>query len=65
MEDRRVRTIDVEAFYREVREFCAEGCPGAGRAPRCSAASSLCAAWYRGWHEGMIETPFYAVNSRV
>jgi hypothetical protein len=22
-------------------------------------------AWYRTWHEGMVGSPFYAVNSRI
>ena len=67
MEDRRVMTIDVDALYREIREFC-----GRPLSPEHTARAEMLArikpyaqVWYRAWHEGMVDSPFYAVNSRV
>jgi cytosine/adenosine deaminase-related metal-dependent hydrolase len=67
MEDRRVLTMDVEALFREVREFCARPLPPeqATRAAMLARIKPYVQAWYRTWHERMVESPFYAVNSRV
>jgi 5-methylthioadenosine/S-adenosylhomocysteine deaminase len=67
MEDRRLLTIDVEALYREVREFCSRPVPAAhaARAEMLARIKPYAQAWYRTWHEGMVGSPFYAVNSRV
>ena len=66
MEDRRVLTMDVEALFREVREFCARPLPPeqATRAAMLARIKPYAQAWYRTWHEGMVAAPFYAVNSR-
>jgi cytosine/adenosine deaminase-related metal-dependent hydrolase len=67
MEDRRVLTMDVEALHREVREFCARPLlpEQATRAVMLARIKPYAQAWYRTWHEGMVDSPFYAVNSRV
>jgi cytosine/adenosine deaminase-related metal-dependent hydrolase len=67
MEDRRVLTMDVEALHREVREFCARPLPAeqATRAAMLARIKPYAQAWYRTWHEGMVDSPFYAVNSRI
>lgn len=67
MEDRRIQTIDVDALYREVRDFCARPLPPeqVTRAEMLARIKPYAQAWYRTWHEGMVDSPFYAVNSRV
>jgi cytosine/adenosine deaminase-related metal-dependent hydrolase len=67
MEDRRVLTMDVEALHREVRELCARPLlpEQATRAVMLARIKPYAQAWYRTWHEGMVDSPFYAVNSRV
>jgi cytosine/adenosine deaminase-related metal-dependent hydrolase len=66
MEDRRVLTIDVEALYREVREYCSRPLPPeqVARAEMLARIKPYAQAWYRTWHEGMVAAPYYAVNSR-
>jgi len=67
MEERRVQTIDVEALHREVREFCSRPVPPEqlARAEMLARIKPYAQAWYRTWHEGMVGSPFYAVNSRL
>jgi cytosine/adenosine deaminase-related metal-dependent hydrolase len=67
MEDRQVRTIDVDALYREVRGFLAKGIGPEQRATAdmLRRLKPLVQAWYRGWHEGVVDAPFYPVNSRI
>lgn len=66
MEDRRVLSIDVEALYREVREAAGRPMPSeqAARAAMLLRIKPYMQAWYRTWHEGMVTSPHYAVNSR-
>ncbi|MFA5027144.1 MAG: amidohydrolase family protein [Candidatus Methylomirabilota bacterium] len=66
MEDRRVLSIDAEALSREVREVCGRPLPPeqAARAAMLRRIKPYVQAWYRTWHEGMVASPFYAVNSR-
>ncbi len=66
MEERHVRTIDVEALTREVREYCSRPLPPeqATRAAMLARIKPYAQAWYAGWHEGMVGSPYYAVNSR-
>ena len=66
VEDRRALTIDVEALYREIREFCAKGLTPEHRA-RADLLRELkphVQRWYAGWQDGMVEAPFYRPNSR-
>jgi cytosine/adenosine deaminase-related metal-dependent hydrolase len=67
MEDRQVRTIDVDALYREVCGFLAKGIGPEQRATAdmLRRLKPLVQAWYRGWHEGVVDAPFYPVNSRT
>jgi 5-methylthioadenosine/S-adenosylhomocysteine deaminase len=66
MEDRVVRSIDVEALYREVRAVCAQGLTPAQRerAELLRLLKPHVQAWYRGWEEPVMGTPWYPVNSR-
>lgn len=66
MEDRRVLTMDVDALYREVREFCARGIgpEQKARADTMMRVKPYMQAWYRDWEKPVLGTPFYAVNSR-
>jgi 5-methylthioadenosine/S-adenosylhomocysteine deaminase len=66
IEDRRPLTIDVDGLYREIRAFCAKGLT-----PEQRARADLLARikphaqdWYAGWHDGLVDRPFYRVNSR-
>jgi 5-methylthioadenosine/S-adenosylhomocysteine deaminase len=66
IEDRRPQTIDVDGLYREVRAFCAKGLTPEhrARADFLARVKPYAQAWYAGWHQGMVDQPFYAVNSR-
>jgi hypothetical protein len=59
--------MDVDALFREVRDFCEKGLPPEHRA-RAEALARIkphVQRWYKGWEEGMVSEPYYAVNSRV
>ncbi len=67
VEDHRAQTIDVEALYREVRDFCAKGLTREQRARTDLLAriKPYAQAWYADWHRELVERPFYRVNSRT
>ena len=67
IEDHQPRTIDVEGLYREVREFCAKGLTPEQRAHAnfLQKIKPYVQAWYRTWHQTMVDQPFYLVNSRT
>ena len=67
IEDHQPRTIDVEGLYREVREFCAKGLTPEQRAHAnfLQKIKPYVQAWYRTWHQTMVDLPFYRVNSRA
>jgi cytosine/adenosine deaminase-related metal-dependent hydrolase len=67
VEDHRAQTIDVEALYREVRDFCAKGLTREqrARADLLARIKPYAQAWYADWHREMVERPFYHVNSRT
>jgi 5-methylthioadenosine/S-adenosylhomocysteine deaminase len=67
VEDHQLRTIDVDALYREVRAFCAKGLTPEQRAHAdfLQKIKPYVQAWYRTWHEDMLSEPFYRVNSRT
>ncbi|MCZ7563245.1 MAG: amidohydrolase family protein [Burkholderiales bacterium] len=67
MEDRAVRTIDADALYREVREFCAKGLgpEQRARAEVLRRIKPYVQAWYRDWEKPVLGAPFYAINSRT
>ncbi|HSD43613.1 MAG TPA: amidohydrolase family protein [Burkholderiales bacterium] len=66
MEDRKLRTIDVDSLYREVREFCAHGLSPEQRkrADMLRRIKPYAQAWYRDWEKRVMSTPYYQVNSR-
>jgi 5-methylthioadenosine/S-adenosylhomocysteine deaminase len=66
IENHRPQTIDVEALYREVRDFCGRGLTGEqrSRADLLARIKPYAQAWYATWHQDMVDRPFYAVNSR-
>jgi cytosine/adenosine deaminase-related metal-dependent hydrolase len=66
MEDRKLRTIDVDSLYREVREFCARGLAPEHRqrADMLRRIKPYAQAWYRDWDKRVMDTPYYPVNSR-
>ena len=67
VEDHRLRTIDVEGLYREVRAFCAKGLTPEqkARADLLRKIKPYVQSWYSTWHETMLDQPFYRVNSRT
>jgi cytosine/adenosine deaminase-related metal-dependent hydrolase len=64
VEDGRFKLLDVEALFREVRAFCEKGLPAEHqeRADMLARIKPHVQAWYRDWHEGMVDEPFYRVN---
>ena len=67
MEDGRLGMLDVDALFREVRAFCEKGLPAEHleRADMLAKIKPYVQAWYRNWHKGMVEQPFYRVNGRI
>jgi cytosine/adenosine deaminase-related metal-dependent hydrolase len=67
MQDKRLTLLDVKALFAEVREFCSKGLPEEHRkrAEMLAKIKPYAQQWYRGWHEGMVDQPFYRVNSRI
>ena len=67
IEDRRPLTIDVDGLYREIRAFCAKGLTPEQRtrADLLARVKPHAQTWYAGWHDGLVDRPFYRVNSRA
>lgn len=67
MEDRKLRMLDVDSLFREVRDFCAKGLPAEqrNRADTLARIKPYVQAWYKDWHEGMVDEPFYRMNGSV
>jgi hypothetical protein len=67
MEQRRLKMLDVDALFREVREFCSKGLPEEHRkrADMLARIKPYAQKWYKGWDEPMVNEPFYRVNSRI
>jgi cytosine/adenosine deaminase-related metal-dependent hydrolase len=67
MQEKKLTLLDVKALFAEVREFCSKGLPDEHRkrADMLAKIKPYMQRWYRGWHEGMVEEPFYRVNSRT
>jgi cytosine/adenosine deaminase-related metal-dependent hydrolase len=67
MQDKQLTLLDVQALFAEVREFCARGLSDEQRkrADMLANIKPYMQKWYRGWHDGMVEQPFYRVNSRT
>lgn len=67
VEDHVVTSIDVAALHAEVRKFCEKGLTPEHRA-RADFLQQIkphVQDWYKGWETGLVDKPFYAVNSRV
>jgi hypothetical protein len=67
MQNRELTLLDAKALFAEVREFCAKGLPEEQRkrADTLAKIKPYMQRWYRGWHDRMVEEPFYRVNSRT
>ena len=67
MEQRRLKMLDVDALFREVREFCSKGLPEEHRkrAEMLARIKPYAQKWYKGWDSPMVNEPFYRVNSRI
>jgi cytosine/adenosine deaminase-related metal-dependent hydrolase len=67
MEQRELKLLDVEALFAAVREFCSKGLPEEHRkrAEMLARIKPYAQKWYSGWHERMVNEPFYRVNSSV
>jgi 5-methylthioadenosine/S-adenosylhomocysteine deaminase len=64
MEDRRIRTIDVPALYREIRKAARPITPAQRRrAEMLRRLKPHVQAWYNGWLDDDAD-PFYVLNSR-
>src|SRR5579871_812764 len=63
MREGRLLKLDVDALFAAVRDFCAKGLPEEhrARADVLARIKPYAQAWYRNWHEGMVEKPFYRV----
>jgi hypothetical protein len=66
MEERSLKLLDVKALFAEVREFCSKGLPEEHRkrADMLARIKPYVQKWYAGWHDRMVNEPFYRVNSR-
>lgn len=67
VEDHTVTSIDVPALCEEVRKFCDKGLTSEhrARADLLARIKPFVQDWYAGWETGLVDQPFYAVNSRV
>jgi 5-methylthioadenosine/S-adenosylhomocysteine deaminase len=64
MEDRRFRTIDVKALYREIRRAARPiGAAQRRRAEMLRRLKPYAQHWYNTWLDGETD-PFYVLNSR-
>ena len=66
IDERAWRTIDARALYDEIRRVCAKGI-GAEQRETAAMLQRLkrhAHAWYAGWSEPMVTTPYYRWNSR-
>lgn len=67
LQDGKPRLLDVDALFREVKAFCEKGLTEEQRkrAEMLARIKPYAQKWYRDWHEGMVDEPFYRVNSRA
>src|SRR3954470_13203514 len=67
MQERELKLLDVKALFAEVREFCSKGLPEEHRkrADMLARIKPYAQKWYPGWHDKMVNEPFYRVNSRT
>jgi len=67
MQERRFTSLDVDSLFREVKNFCEKGLSEEHRkrADMLARIKPYAQKWYRGWDEGIVDKPFYRVNSRT
>ncbi len=67
MRERKLELLDADNLFREVRNFCAKGLSEEHkrRAETLARIKPYAQRWYRQWHEGMVNEPFYRVNSKA
>jgi cytosine/adenosine deaminase-related metal-dependent hydrolase len=67
MQDKELKLLDVKALFAEVREFCSKGLPEEHRkrADLLARIKPYAQKWYSGWHDRMVNEPFYRPNSRI
>jgi cytosine/adenosine deaminase-related metal-dependent hydrolase len=67
VENHIVTSIDVPALSASVRAFCASGLPPAhkARADLLARIKPYMQDWYANWTQGVLDAPFYRVNSRT
>ena len=67
MQEKELKLLDTKALFAEVREFCSRGLPEEHRkrAEMLARIKPYAQKWYAGWHDKMVNEPFYRVNSRT
>ncbi|HEX2567832.1 MAG TPA: amidohydrolase family protein [Burkholderiales bacterium] len=67
MQERRLASLDVDALFREVKDYCEKGLSEEHRkrADMLARIKPYAQKWYRGWDEGIVDKAFYRVNSRA
>src|SRR4051812_43824328 len=67
MQERRFTLLDVESLFKEVKSFCSKGLSEEHRkrADMLARIKPYAQKWYRGWDEGLVDKPFYRVNSQA
>jgi 5-methylthioadenosine/S-adenosylhomocysteine deaminase len=67
MQERKFTSLDVDSLFREVKNFCEKGLSEEHRkrADMLARIKPYAQKWYRGWDEGIVDEPFYRVNSRA
>lgn len=67
LEDGAFRTMDVKALFDEVRTFCAKGLPEEHRrrAETLARIKPYVQRWYKDWDQGVVDSPYYRMNSRA
>ena len=67
MQDKELKLLDVKALFAEVREFCSKGLSEEHRkrADMLARIKPYAQKWYSGWHDKMVNEPFYRPNSRI
>jgi cytosine/adenosine deaminase-related metal-dependent hydrolase len=67
MQERTLASLDVDALFREVKDYCEKGLSEEHRkrADMLARIKPYAQKWYRGWDEGIVDKAFYRVNSRA
>jgi 5-methylthioadenosine/S-adenosylhomocysteine deaminase len=67
MHEKKLELLDAEALFGAVRDFCSKGLgeEHRERADMLARIKPYAQRWYRGWDEGLVDKPFYRVNSQA